>query len=58
MARLETRYVLVEHFLSSPASVSPYAHLRQLGSGLIDYSEKMTVAAIAMADMKVWAQRS
>ncbi len=29
-----------------------------LGSGLIDHNQKMTVAAIAMADMKVWAQRS
>ncbi len=30
----------------------------QLGSGLIDHSQKMTVAAMAMADIKVWAQRS
>jgi hypothetical protein len=29
-----------------------------LGSGLIDHNQKMTVAAIAMADMKVWAHRS
>ena len=29
-----------------------------LGSGLIDHIQKMTIAAIAMADMKVWAQRS
>jgi ABC-type dipeptide/oligopeptide/nickel transport system ATPase subunit len=29
-----------------------------LGSGLIDQSQKMTVAAMHMADMKVWAQRS
>jgi hypothetical protein len=29
-----------------------------LGSGLIDYSQKMTVAAIQMADMKVCAHRS
>jgi len=29
-----------------------------LGSGLIDHSQKMTVAAMQMADMKVWAQRS
>lgn len=28
------------------------------GSGLIDQSQKMTVAAIAMADLKAWAQRS
>jgi hypothetical protein len=29
-----------------------------LGSGLIDQSQKMTVAAMQMADMKVWAHRS
>ena len=32
--------------------------MQNLGSGLIDHNQKMTVAAIAMADMKVWAQRS
>ena len=32
--------------------------LRTLGSGLIDHIQKMTMAAIAMADMKVWAHRS
>ncbi len=31
---------------------------QSLGSGLIDHSQKMTVAAMAMADMKVWAHRS
>jgi hypothetical protein len=30
----------------------------KLGSGLIDHIQKMTIAAIAMADMKVCAQRS
>jgi hypothetical protein len=29
-----------------------------LGSGLIDHSQKMTVAAMQIADMKVCAQRS
>ena len=29
-----------------------------LGSGLIDQSQKMTVAAMAMAEKKVWAHRS
>ena len=29
-----------------------------LGSGLIDHIQNMTIAAMAMADMKVWAQRS
>ena len=34
-------------------------YLREVpGSGLIDYSQKMTVAAMAMAEKKVWAQRS
>jgi hypothetical protein len=32
--------------------------LLTLGSGLIDHSQKMTVAAMTMADMKVWAHRS
>jgi hypothetical protein len=31
---------------------------RTLGSGLIDQSQKMTVAAMQMADMKVWAHLS
>ena len=29
-----------------------------LGSGLIDYNQKMTMAAMQIADMKVWAHRS
>ncbi len=29
-----------------------------LGSGLIDHLQKMTMATMAIADMKVWAQRS
>ena len=29
-----------------------------LGSGLIDQSQKMTAAAMQIADKKVWAQRS
>ena len=33
-------------------------YLLHLGSGLIVYSQKMTVAAMQMADMKVWAHRS
>jgi hypothetical protein len=31
---------------------------RDLGSGLIDHSQKMTTAAMQIADMKVWAHRS
>jgi hypothetical protein len=33
-------------------------HGQYLGSGLIDQSQKMTVAAMAMAEKKVWAHRS
>jgi hypothetical protein len=35
-----------------------WSHVRGLGSGLIDQSQKITVAAMAMAEKKVWAQRS
>jgi hypothetical protein len=35
-----------------------YSSLPGLGSGLIDHIQKMTMAAMAIADMKVWAQRS
>ncbi|WP_397404448.1 hypothetical protein, partial [Phenylobacterium sp.] len=35
-----------------------YKDAYALGSGLIDHSQKMTVAARAMADMKVCAHRS
>lgn len=30
----------------------------ELGSGLIDQSQKMTAAAMQMAEKKVWAHRS
>jgi Mg2+-importing ATPase len=32
--------------------------LTQLGSGLVDQSQKMTAAAMQMAEKKVWAHRS
>ncbi|MEF2559435.1 DNA-binding protein [Aurantimonas sp. C2-5-R2] len=32
--------------------------VNELGSGLIDQSQKMTAAAMQMAEKKVWAQRS
>ena len=31
---------------------------KQLSSGLIDHIQKMMMATMAIADMKVWAQRS
>jgi hypothetical protein len=39
-------------------SARQHESYEQLGSGLIDHSQKMTAAAIQMADMKVWAHRS
>jgi hypothetical protein len=30
----------------------------ELGSGLIDHNQKMTIAAMQIAEKKVWAQRS
>jgi hypothetical protein len=44
-------------FLDSVIS-APSLNLVYLGSGLIDHSQNMTVAASAMADMNVWAHRS
>ena len=48
--------------LAGIAGASSHSGRRQfvteLGSGLIDHIQKMTIAAITMADMKVWAQRS
>jgi hypothetical protein len=39
-------------------SIQRFTAAHELGSGLIDHIQKMTMAAIAMADMKVCAQRS
>ena len=41
-----------------PGTNAALLPLADLGSGLIDQSQKMTVAAMTMADMKVWAHRS
>ena len=46
--KLLAREILAEAFVRFPV----------LGSGLIDQIQKMTMAAMAIADMKVWAQRS
>ena len=45
------------------ATLAPNGHNTQpwqfrLGSGLIDHNQKSTVAAMQIADMKVWAHRS
>ena len=42
---------------ASPPRLHQLVH-HDLGSGLVDHSQKMTVAAMQMADMNVWAQRS
>jgi len=42
-------------------SAAVKAHFRyssELGSGLTNYSQKMTAAAMQIAEKKVWAQRS
>jgi C4-dicarboxylate-specific signal transduction histidine kinase len=55
------RTASITHEIKQPMAVARMnaaAALRFLGSGLIDQSQKMTVAAMQMADMKVWAQRS
>ena len=41
-----------------PGSASNVMKVLKLGSGLIDYSKKITVAARQTAEKKVWAQRS
>jgi hypothetical protein len=46
-------YIVVFRSISQGIQLGAY-----LGSGLIDHSQKMTVAAMQMADMKVWAHRS
>ena len=38
--------------------VHVHASWHDLGSGLIDHNQKTTAAAMQIADMKVWAQRS
>jgi hypothetical protein len=43
--------------LRDPSSAVP-TDGAPLGSGLIDHSQKMTVAAMQMADINVWAHRS
>jgi hypothetical protein len=40
------------------SGLAVYGAVNVLGSGLIDHIQKMTMAAMAIADMKVWAQRS
>ena len=45
------KYVFDRHMRSGLGQI-------KLGSGLIDHIQKMTMAAIAMADMKVCAHRS
>ena len=58
-----TTAMLQEGFTSQhpnwpPIRAGGRLHDPELGSGFIDQSQKMTVAAMAMADMKVWAHRS
>ena len=50
---------LANSYLSHPGRSSMQkSGMEQLGSGLMVHNQSMTIAAIAMADMNVWAQRS
>ena len=40
------------------SAITTFTQPGDLGSGLIDHSQKMTTAAMQIADMKVWAHRS
>ncbi len=56
-------YILAEVGGSVVAVGDGYQHLclrlcAELGSGLIDQSQKVTAAAMHMAEKNVWAQRS
>lgn len=44
--------------VGAPVHILRNEGLVHLGSGLIDHSQKMTTAAMQIADMKVWAHRS
>lgn len=49
----------VSMFQAMAASgITPIARVPWLGSGLINHSQKMTAAAMQIAEKKVWAQRS
>ena len=48
----------ISYRLSSPCLMGLQLKRMLLGSGLIDQSQNMNVAAMQMADMKVWAHRS
>ena len=53
--------LLPSDFVGRPGrDLAPYevTAATDLGSGLIDHIQKMMIAAIAIADMNVWAQRS
>ena len=51
--QLDWTHLVLESVISTIRSED-----RKLGSGLIDHSQKMTTAAMQIADMKVWAHRS
>jgi hypothetical protein len=56
LKKLQSDEALLHSIIFSPEDA--VKELGFLGSGLIDHIQKMTMAAIAMADMKVCAQRS
>lgn len=57
----EGSYARVDSIRRSSFSYFDFSERKTLrcpGSGLIDQSQKMTAAAMQMAEKKVWAQRS
>ena len=60
MAARDWPYVRDMNYAGIPMSLStpvkPFKFI--LGSGLIDHNQKSTVAAMQIADMKVWAHLS
>jgi hypothetical protein len=61
-AKRRKSLAVVDGFLASHSVPNTFKQMVQypghLGSGLIDQSQKMSVAAMQMADIKVWAHRS
>lgn len=56
--RLLEGVVATLRILSETADQVDPVVLAMLGSGLVDQSQKMTAAAMQMAEKKVWAHRS
>lgn len=52
------RKLIIEFKVTHACGDEKIAEIRRLGSGLIAHNQKMTAAAMRMAEKKVWAHRS